>query len=341
MKKTRSRAFLARPVPIMGTLLSLLCLTLMATSAIEALEWRQGLRPTRTDVLGAPDLSPHFARDSVDDPTGDTFGGMGAQIDITSLSADVVNANLVISVTFAGAISPSDSGQPNALVGFIDIDADQNGATGDITWTDFLTGQNTTGMGNEFYVDLFSYSSSDGSVDVVDDPMEQVVGRAPVGFTGNSVSVTIPLGLLGDDGGTDVAAVLGPVESPTDIAPNQGSVSSTPETGDLISLRNGRFQVQIDWTDFDGNSGPGNLVAQSNESAIVYFFNHENWEVLIKILDACTYNDHFWTFFAATSNVEFNVMVTDTQSNEVRQYSNPLGHPADAVLDVQAFATCP
>ena len=51
--------------------------------------------------------------------------------------------------------------------------------------------------------------------------------------------------------------------------------------------------------------------------------------------------NHYWVFFAATTNVEFTTTVTDTQSGKVKVYFNPLNTSAPPVQDVNAFATCP
>ena len=63
--------------------------------------------------------------------------------------------------------------------------------------------------------------------------------------------------------------------------------------------------------------------------------------MLIKVLDGCEINNHFWVFFAAATNVEYTVTVTDTESGDVQTYFNPLGNVAEAVTDTVAFATCP
>ena len=49
----------------------------------------------------------------------------------------------------------------------------------------------------------------------------------------------------------------------------------------------------------------------------------------------------YWVFFAAGTNVEFTVTVTDTQTGTVKTYSNPLNTAAPPVQDTSAFATCP
>ncbi len=317
-------------------------LVLAAASQAGATGWDTGPRPSRSEMPGPKILN--FEKAATADPENDTFGSGPTQIDITGFSADVAGDVLVIGLTFADAVSLPDSGQAGALGGFIDIDADQDGLTGDGPWTDFLTGSNATGLGNEFYVDLFSYSAADGAVNVVDDPTEIVTGRAPVSFTSNSLTVQIPLGLLGgDDGAVNTAAVIGTVDEPTDKVPNAGFLASGESTpaGETVYLRNDRFTVTIDTTDFMGVERPAKLVTQSEDSAVLWFFDPDNWEVLIKVLDGCDYNSRYWVFFAATTNVELTVTVTDTEADVVKQYTNELGHPADAITDTEAFATCP
>ena len=44
---------------------------------------------------------------------------------------------------------------------------------------------------------------------------------------------------------------------------------------------------------------------------------------------------------AATTNVGYRLVVTDTESGQVRTYSNPLGVSSPAITDAGAFATCP
>ena len=63
--------------------------------------------------------------------------------------------------------------------------------------------------------------------------------------------------------------------------------------------------------------------------------------MLVKVLNACGLNQHYWVFSAATTNVEYTLTVTDTQTGDKKTYFNPLGTAAPAVTDTSAFATCP
>ena len=72
-----------------------------------------------------------------------------------------------------------------------------------------------------------------------------------------------------------------------------------------------------------------------------YFFTPANWELLVKVLDGCEFNDRYWVFAAAATDVEYTLTIKDTQTGTVREYFNPLGRSAAAITDTDAFATCP
>jgi len=109
-----------------------------------------------------------------------------------------------------------------------------------------------------------------------------------------------------------------------------------------LCLRDGRFEVQVDWRDFQGTLGVGRVVpVDSVDSGLFWFFDADNWEMLVKVLDGCGINDRFWVFSAATTDVEFTLRVTDTSSGLVKTYFNPSGVAAAANTDTDAFATCP
>ncbi len=108
-----------------------------------------------------------------------------------------------------------------------------------------------------------------------------------------------------------------------------------------LCLNDDRFKVEVDWKDFDGRSGPGIALPRTDDSGTFFFFDPDNTELLLKVLDGCRRNGHYWVFYAATTNVEFSISVTDTLSGQSRVYDNPLGRPAPAIIDTQAFATCP
>jgi len=110
----------------------------------------------------------------------------------------------------------------------------------------------------------------------------------------------------------------------------------------ILCLNDNRFQVEVEWLDFQGNTGSGRVVRfRSDHSGLFWFFEEDNWEMLVKVLDGCTFNDHFWIFAAASTNVGYTLRVTDTQTAAIAEYFNPLGHGASAIADTRALAVCP
>lgn len=129
--------------------------------------------------------------------------------------------------------------------------------------------------------------------------------------------------------------------------PDERAAAGLPRTfpvdegsGDGLDFLDGRFHVTVDWQRRDGTAGHGHPVPFTDRAGLFWFFNQENLEMLVKMVDACSFNDRFWLFFAATTNVGFTVTVVDDETSESKVYTNAPGHPADPVLDTAAFATC-
>ncbi len=102
-----------------------------------------------------------------------------------------------------------------------------------------------------------------------------------------------------------------------------------------------RFVANIDWTDSNNRTGQAAAFPLSDNSGYLYFFDPNNWELLVKVLDGCDFNGHYWVFAAAATDVDYDLTVTDTATGETRNYSSPLGNPAPPITDTSAFATCP
>jgi len=119
-----------------------------------------------------------------------------------------------------------------------------------------------------------------------------------------------------------------------------GNFIATPDQSErtqIKSLNGDRFQVVADWTD-GTNSGRGEAISVTDDSAAFYFFDSSNVEILVRVLDGCTFNDHFWVFAGASTNVEYTLTVTDTNNGTERTFNAPLG---TAINDTSAFSTCP
>lgn len=304
-------------------------------------------RPSRA-IAPAPDLGfQRLEKSTALDPQGDTFASEGAAIDLVSFSGRIAGERVIFRLGFAEPVEPVGSDAANAMGGYIDIDTDRDGTTGDVPWTDFLSGSSTSGLGNEAYVDLFSYDPADGSVDLVNDLDESVLGRAPVIVEPTALTITIPIAWLGEIAttGFQSAVVVGTLAEATDLAPNQGSmhVPFGPDTScETVARVADRFDVGLQWSTADSGPQPGCVsILRTDDTAIFYFFETQNLELMLKVLDGCGFNNHYWVYYAGLTDVEMTITVTDSQTGTVRSYSNELGNAADAVTDTTAFATCP
>ena len=103
-----------------------------------------------------------------------------------------------------------------------------------------------------------------------------------------------------------------------------------------LCLAAGRFRVEVNWKDFQGKTGRGQAIGLTADTGYFWFFNSANVELVVKVLDARGVNGNFWAFYGALSNVEYEVVVIDTETGESRRYKNPSGDFASAG-DTRAF----
>jgi|CXWL01.1.fsa_nt_gi hypothetical protein len=103
----------------------------------------------------------------------------------------------------------------------------------------------------------------------------------------------------------------------------------------------GRFEVAVDWRTQQGDVGHGTALQLTSDSGAVWFFGATNLELMVKLIDACSFNNRYWVFVAGLTDVQVTLTVTDTASEAVRTYVNPLKQAFQPIQDTSAFATCP
>jgi hypothetical protein len=107
-----------------------------------------------------------------------------------------------------------------------------------------------------------------------------------------------------------------------------------------------RFRVNVGFATSQGGGASGSAQAiplaplGADDGGLFTFFGASNPEMLLKILPGCTVNGRWWVFYAATTNVGFQVTVTDTQTGAVWSRTNLDLQAAAPVQDTSAF-TCP
>jgi hypothetical protein len=122
--------------------------------------------------------------------------------------------------------------------------------------------------------------------------------------------------------------------------------SSNPPPGSCVPgdtrlcLNGGRFQVEAQWT-ANGTTGAGHAVSLTSDTGYFWFFAETNVEVVVKVLNACDYNQRYWFFAGGLTNVKVRLTVTDTRTGTIKIYDNPQRTPFRPVQDTNAFATCP
>ena len=75
----------------------------------------------------------------------------------------------------------------------------------------------------------------------------------------------------------------------------------------VLCLSGQRFAVEVNWKDFQANTGQGRGVTLTPDTGYFWFFSDNNVELVVKVLDARSFNNHFWVFFGALSNVEYTL----------------------------------
>ncbi|HYN23371.1 MAG TPA: hypothetical protein VE078_20620 [Thermoanaerobaculia bacterium] len=124
-------------------------------------------------------------------------------------------------------------------------------------------------------------------------------------------------------------------------APSETCVPSST----VLCLHGDRFKLELKWRNATSPLTPATAVALpfAPSSGLFYFAGADNIEMLVKVLNACVpvLGNKYWVFFAATTNLEFELTVIDTSAGATKVYTNPLNRPALPVQDTNAFATCP
>ncbi|HKH47041.1 MAG TPA: fibronectin type III domain-containing protein [Thermoanaerobaculia bacterium] len=126
------------------------------------------------------------------------------------------------------------------------------------------------------------------------------------------------------------------------VAATLAPVAACVADSHTLCLNDNRFKVSVSWKTSAGQTGVATHVAvPSSDSGLLWFFDQDNWEMLVKALDGCSVNNHYWVFFVAVTDVEYTLTVVDTKTGQVQVYFNPQGRPSPLVTDTSAFATCP
>lgn len=137
-------------------------------------------------------------------------------------------------------------------------------------------------------------------------------------------------------------ASLGTSSATLEVTDDDGEGGCIQDESTLCLTAAERFRVRVEFRTAQDETGVGMVIPFAPvDSGLFWFFDPDNAEILVKVLDACGINQHYWVFTAASTDVEYTLTVTDTEADLSQTYFNALGERAAAVTDTVAFATCP
>jgi len=133
--------------------------------------------------------------------------------------------------------------------------------------------------------------------------------------------------------------------------PTQAAPGGCVRDATTACLQGGRFEVKVDWTTATTNGAAqvmsfGGQRAENDDSVFWWFFGATNFEMGVKVLNACDVGGaggtggKFWVFVSGLTNQGWTLHIHDTRTGALKTYSNPLGQLSQTTADTAAF-TCP
>jgi hypothetical protein len=160
-------------------------------------------------------------------------------------------------------------------------------------------------------------------------------------------TVTADLFILshsGTDGGVPDATGYDVFPFGTGVTCNQ-TAACVPGANDGC-LIGGRFQVTTTYYNSTDGKAQGQVLsfnggrAESDESVFYYFTDSSNFEMGVKVLDACSLNNFYWVFIGGLTNQGWDVNILDTHTGNFKSYSNALNITTITTTDTAALP-CP
>jgi PKD repeat protein len=169
----------------------------------------------------------------------------------------------------------------------------------------------------------------------------------PASGTLNTSMLQNPSHTYGTPGNYTVTLTAGSLNGSSAVAASKSFTVAGGQPGvchvdpSTLCLNGGRFKTTITWEKPDTTSGPGTGVGLTTDSGYFWFFSNTNIEAVVKVLNACGLNGHYWVFAAGLTNVKATLTIVDEQTGVSKPYVNPQGNAFAPIQDTTAFSTCP
>ena len=165
---------------------------------------------------------------TVTDPASDTLPNEDADpdpsIDLRSTVGRYSPGFLTLTLRFAAPVVSGIRDVPNSMYAAVQFDTDENPGTGTRPLSNDFGGNATQGVEVSVFID-------DDSTQAPIFRGSALAGTAGLRFLGDSVILTIPLSVLGDDGDMSMTLLVGTRFRATDIGPNTGVILTRRPVG--------------------------------------------------------------------------------------------------------------
>ena len=139
------------------------------------------------------------------------------------------------------------------------------------------------------------------------------------------------------------AALFVPADGAAHVPPAaaQGSLTAGEYTDCVPATRSlvfeGGYGVSLCYETAEGQVGEAQAgIWASGQAGLLWFFDRDNAEVLVKVLDGCAHNGGRWVFVAPVTDVAFNLHVSSSGGSRWT-HRNRLGATAATRSDTAAF----
>lgn len=173
---------------------------------------------------------------TVTDNVSDTLPNTAAQPapahDIRSVTGLYAPGWLILVMRFGGPVSaPQSTSSTGRVYGSIDLDLDENVATGSRPLMNAFGG--TASQGVDAAVAI---STAGTSAFVFGSSVTLSGARVLTRFAGDSLTVYIPLAKFADDGNMTITSIIGTLDRPTDWVPNSGTIVARAPAGMVLDV---------------------------------------------------------------------------------------------------------
>ena len=95
--------------------------------------------------------------------------------------------------------------------------------------------------------------------------------------------------------------------------------------------------MKVQWTDYNtGATADAQAVPMTGTTGTFWFYDADNVELMVKVLDGTANNGKFWVMYGALTDMGFTMKVRDTKTGNVKSYTSK-AHTMASAADVNAF----